>query len=620
MATAYGESGPHGNEVVPVSPDQPGGHGGGSFDPPEADLDVASVRIRNFRGLGNASIGLARTATYLVGENNSGKSSALLAIATACGGRRASVDDLRQSGDAANSEATIDLVIRSRGDQFSEVVAQRLQENYGKGPGPGEWTGVRTTLTYSRESTFLLTRRTFLQWDPASEDWIDTEIQIGERVGQLIVGQLVGASRDLIGDLSARTSDWGRLLADLDVAPDERQSLQGELLELGKRLRDASPVLMSLGEHLRRVSEAQGGIGEIALRPLPIRIEELARSVDIMVSSIAGDELPLRFQGLGMRSLAALMVFRAVCELRVGADQGVRPHVLTLLEEPEAHLHPQAQAAVRSLVEDLPGQPVVATHSDVLVASADPRTVRVFRVNDAGTQVHELSLDQAKKMAVFRRFVERPLGELFFARFVVFVDGTAERISLPIMLDGPLGRPCTANGISVVDLEGMSREHLEKAIEALSALGNIPWIVYLDNDAGGWKAIGGVLGSDGVELTRDHSQVVVSGDSQLEGLFLDAGYGEEVRAVANEYFPRDERDPEYPEPTLPNDYSDATHDQYLRFLASNKGWASELIARKAVANKKAMPIPIIELAKGIRQVLGFDESDGQGPEAAEGPP
>jgi putative ATP-dependent endonuclease of OLD family len=383
-------------------------------------------------------------------------------------------------------------------------------------------------------------------------------------------------------------------------------------LELGRQLQDASPVLKNLAEQLRRVSEAQAGVGSIDLRPLPIRIEELARSVDIMVSSVSGNELPMRFQGLGMRSLAALMVFRAVCELRVGADQGLRPHILTLLEEPEAHLHPQAQAAVRALVEDLPGQPVVATHSDVLIAATDPRNVRVFRVNETGTQIHTLTLDQAKKLAVFRRFVERPLGELFFARFVVFVDGTAERISLPSMLNGPLGRSCTANGITVVDLEGMSRVQLQKAVEALSALGDIPWIVFLDNDASGWDAIKDLKGTDGVELSSGHSQVVVTGDKQLEALLLASGFGDEVQSVANELWPRTEDDPKFPELRLPEAYSDATHDSYLKFLAKNKGWAAEHVVRQAIANGKSMPAPIVELARRINDVLALtDAMDGR---------
>lgn len=582
------------------------------FKSPPADIVVAEVRIENFRALANVVVPLNEGPTYLVGENNSGKSSVLLAIATACGGRRPIQDDLRQESGSSSEMSVIDLILRSTASEFSKVVAQRLEANYGPGPGPGEWTGIRTSLSFSRESSFLVARKTFLRWNVSEQRWEDSEVQVSLRAGELILGQLVGASRDLIDDLSARGSDWGRVLADLGVPESERQVLQEELLNLGGRLQVASPVLTQLGEHLSRVAEAQAGIMDISLRPLPIRIEELARAVDIVVSSLRGEELPLRFQGLGMRSLAALMVFRSLCDLRLGADLGIRPHIMTLLEEPEAHLHPQAQAAVRTLIEELPGQAVVATHSDVLVAEADPRAVRVLRVSIGGTQAFSLDFHQAKKVAVFRRYVERPLGELFFARFVIFVDGTAERISLPPMLDVALGRSCTGYGITVVDMEGMNRDQLEKAIEALAALGGVPWIVFLDNDSDGWKAIEGVKGSDGVELHKDHPQVVVSGDKQLEALLLDAEYGPEVQEIANAYLPRDERDPRFPEERLPDSYAKATHDDYLAFLADNKGWAAELVVRKAALAGKPMPASVTELSKRVTEVIEAADADAGG--------
>ena len=81
---------------------------------------------------------------FLVGENNAGKSSFLLAIAAACGSHRVTRDDLHQSDEGTSTEATVDLIIRSAGVEFTEAVAQRLSGNYGNGPGPGEWTAIRT--------------------------------------------------------------------------------------------------------------------------------------------------------------------------------------------------------------------------------------------------------------------------------------------------------------------------------------------------------------------------------------------------------------------------------------------------------------------------------------------
>ena len=135
-----------------------------------------------------------RGATFLVGENNAGKSSFLLAIAVACGFHRATRDDLHQSNEVTTAEATIDLIIRSAGAEFIGAVAQRLNGNYGNGPEPGEWTAIRTRLVESQESSFLSTRRTYLSWDPSTRTWIETTRTPTSQVLELLAAHLVEAS------------------------------------------------------------------------------------------------------------------------------------------------------------------------------------------------------------------------------------------------------------------------------------------------------------------------------------------------------------------------------------------------------------------------------------------
>ena len=355
------------------------------------------------------------------------------------------------------------------------------------------------------------------------------------------------------------------------------------------------------------MKDTQSDVEEVQLRPLPGRLEDLARSVDIVVGAGNGrPALPMRLQGLGSRSLAALRVFHALCELRVGVDQGVRPQLITLLEEPEAHLHPQAQAAMYRFIQDLPGQVIVATHSSVLIGEADLEAVRILRSTKEGTNVHKLERDTAKKLAVFRRYISRPLGELFFARMVVLVDGVAERITLPVLLSPLLGRDIAGVGVTILDMEGQSKEWVRKVVDGLGALGGIPWIVFADNDSDGLDAINGCLGSDGIPLSFSHKQVVVSGNKQLEQLLLDAGYGPEIEMVANEYAPRLPPDPDSGQPRLPP-CGPSVETEYLAFLKNSKGWAGELIAREAMRLGKAAPTAVVELAARIRATLDLVE-------------
>ncbi len=574
---------------------------------PSADLWIAEVRVSNFRNIVHTRVPLEQGATFLVGENNAGKSSFLLAIATACRIRTATRDDLHRTDEETASEATVDLIVRSAGEEFTGVAAQRLSGDSSSGPTTGEWMGIRTRLAASRESSFLTTRRSFLTWDAGSRSWLETGRPPGAQVLELLAAHLVEASRDVSVDVLSRTSDWGRVLADLGISAADREVLEESLSTLSGALQEASPTLDRLSEELLKMKDTQSGVEDVQLRPLPGHLEDLARSVDILVGAGSGTAaLPIRLQGLGSRSLAALRVFRALYDLRIGMDQGVRPQVVTLLEEPEAHLHPQAQAAMHQFIRELPGQVVVATHSNVLIGEVDLPAVRIFRTSDEGTQVRTLERKTEQKVAVFRRFISRPLGELFFSRLVILVDGTAERITLPVLLKPLLGRDVPGLGVTVLDMQGQSKEWVQKVIDALDELGEIPWIAFVDNDSRGLESIEGCIGSDGLPLSPTHDQVVMSGAKQLEQLLLDAGYAEEIRTVANRYAPRVEPDSRAGEPRL-LPYGPEEEAAYMAFLKSSKGWSGELIAREAMLKGRKAPPAVIDLAGRVQTTLSLEE-------------
>ncbi len=575
---------------------------------PEASLWVAEVGVSNFRNLANVRIPLEQGVTFLVGENNTGKSSILLAIATACAFRRPVVEDLRRTGDTIESEATIDLVIRSAGHEFVDVVAQRLAGNFGRGPGEGEWAAIRVRLSPSQESSFLTTRRTFLRWEEGRQEWLDTGRVPSSQAMDLLAAHIVEASRDLAADLLKRTSDWGQVLSDLGVTDAARRNLETRLKELGGDLLQASPVLNALEDQLLQMRNAQSSVESVHLNPLPERLEDLTHSVDVAVKGEQGAAaLPMRLQGSGSRSLAALRVYFALSQLRIGTDKGIRPQLMTLLEEPEAHLHPQAQAAVYRSIRELPGQAVVTTHSPVLLGEAAPQAIRLLRFSNGTGDVYSLTEKTAKKVAVFRRYISRPLGELFFARLVVLVDGAAERITLPILLEPLFDRDLAGLGIAFLDMQGPAVEWLQKVIDALDELGQTPWVAFADNDSAGIKAIEGCTDSDGRQLSATHQRVVMSGKKQLEQLLLDAGFCSEIEEVANQHAPWGASDPRADKPRLPP-YDPDQESEYLEFLKGSKGWSGELIARAAMRNNRPLPDPIVELGRCIRRNLGLSET------------
>ena len=284
-----------------------------------------------------------------------------------------------------------------------------------------------------------------------------------------------------------------------------------------------------------------------------------------------------------------MLVFQTLAKYRLGADSGFTPHLLTLLEEPEAHLHPQAVFALRTLLDRLPGQRIVSTHSSQLVADADPRSVRLIRRSAESITIVGLPPETARRVAQFRRFVERPFGEIVFARAIVLCDGSTERYVLPILLADHFKCNPAGLGVSFVDCESMNKPHTQMIIRAAHDL-DLPWLAFADNDAAGRFALSNITHpATGEALTSDSDEVVMSGQKQIEQLLIDAGYIEEVEHVAAE-----------------NDLPLGTGaNRHLDFLTKQKPWAAERVAVQAMEARRPIPESVVALARKLQALPGI---------------
>lgn len=183
----------------------------------------------------------------------------------------------------------------------------------------------------------------------------------------------------------------------------------------------------------------------------------------------SGVKLPESYNGLGFQNLISmvfqLMRFRDDW-MQVGKfksqvvtpdDRGIEPLQLVLIEEPEAHLHVQVQHVFMAKAhkvlrnhKDLEKedsafttQLVVSTHSGHIAHAAAFEELRYFkrelpghRVVPTATVANMTGLFGAD--AQTRRFVTRYLlsthFDLFFADAIIVIEGAAERILLPHLI------------------------------------------------------------------------------------------------------------------------------------------------------------------------------------------
>lgn len=205
------------------------------------------------------------------------------------------------------------------------------------------------------------------------------------------------------------------------------------------------PVLEKVDEHLKRfLSKTDSRKAQIQNKSLTF--QEVLRRLELNFNDIKS--------GLGSTNILFMALeLIALREQEIGAQ-------LTLIEEIEAHLHPQAQLRViksfEKYLDDNPSlnaQYILTTHSPTLAASVKLENLTLIFNNNAFPMSEEYTKLENDDYEFLDRFLDVTKANLFFAKGIILVEGFAENILVPAIAEA-IGRPLHQYGISVVNVQG----------------------------------------------------------------------------------------------------------------------------------------------------------------------
>ena len=186
----------------------------------------------------------------------------------------------------------------------------------------------------------------------------------------------------------------------------------------------------------------------------------------------------------GLGSLNLLYIAAELLLLQSSDFQGLR---MGIVEELEAHLHPQAQLRLIAFLEKHAaaagkGQFILTTHSTTLGASIDLKNLLVCRGNNVFAMDPSFTELETKNYGFLHRFLDATKANLFFARGVILVEGDAENLLLPTIAE-IIDRPLHRYGVSVVNVGSTAFLHYVKIFARKDAQSmGIPVAVVTDMD------------------------------------------------------------------------------------------------------------------------------------------
>ncbi len=419
---------------------------------------LQALHLHNFRHLGRGQpivIPFQEGLNLLVGENDAGKSAVIDALRFCLGTRGAFFERLSETDFYCSASGqTTEFAVRAVFTQLSASEARDLVEwttpiPAQKGGAARHELHITLTARLHKDGSVYPERRT----GPAA-DGPPVEGRLREYLPATYLRPLRDAAAELRPGRYSRLAQILRALPDME--PEKLSTTPQSLaaiMDASQKAIAANKTIAAIEKRLK--ADYLDNAALIGTELLPrlgmgtrFTFDHVLERLELNLEPPTGINTRVA-RGLGLDNV----LFMCAELLLLQSEQALP---LLLVEEPEAHLHPQMQSSVVAMLEQQSGdrpkaQILLTTHSPLLAASAKPERMVLMTGGAAFPLAAEHTRLEADDYRFLQRFLDATKANLFFAKGVLIVEGDAEQLLLPSIAE-KLGCSLTRFGVSIVNV------------------------------------------------------------------------------------------------------------------------------------------------------------------------
>ena len=481
---------------------------------------ISGIQISGFRNFKEAEVVFHEGVNVIIGHNNAGKSNLLKAMALVLGyvdSRILKVNDLFYETDVAilkqhSPKIQICMIFtQSLGEaddseevlMFSDCLLQPQSPcvaaiNYEYAlvdTEEGNYLADVQNLNTAKEIWKVIEHDYFMHY--VSYRWGSSDRNVNVRpLIRRFDFQFLDAIRDVNRDLSAGYNPLMKeiltFFIDYDLKKDATKDDDEIKMELKDRrdqfLQHSAPLLQELlqrldtgkAEFLRYAKDA-GATFNGANPYFDGELTEagLFAALRLIVTYATGIEVPVAYNGLGYNNLIYMSLLLA--KMQAESDLSFMKRNTMLLpilavEECEAHLHPAMQYKFLKFLRDTKvnrhiRQAFLTTHSTQIVSAVTIDELICLHVPSVGTlsvgyprKIFSNTEEDQKSKNFVQRFLDATKADMFFADKLIFVEGIAEELLLPVFAKY-CGYDLVDSHVLVVNMGGRYFNHFLKLFD-----------------------------------------------------------------------------------------------------------------------------------------------------------